>query len=821
MIPPERQRHVLLGLIVSLLVTGCSSDTTTGVLVVDLHTDLIPGIEFTGVEVALFEDIAALGGSPVRRVDEFALRDTGTRFQVASFSLPDGPWTLRSRLLSPLGAVVLEQRTVVEVTGNTSATVVMTRSCAGISCPGAADAVSALACLGGRCVDPRCTPESPSFCPAPECQSTTDCAAVAACAEQRCDFGVCLPVTIPFTCGSDLWCHPEDGCVSVSTDHCVDGVRNAGETNIDCGGACEPCVVGSASVAGYAWQPVFQGVSGLPVRGIWGTALDNRWAVVQGGFVLRDEGSGFEQQPFRFPQAETTPSTNIFIRGSAQHVWIYGDGPVAHYDGARWSSSYSGPRDEVRALWGADAETVWVGTQGGIIRRYDGSRWHRMATAIGAISDLEASSRNNVWAVAGNTFATEVWRSDGTSWIVDETVPPGDYSQLWPFSAEDVWAAGSTTLAHFDGVGWSTHPVPPGSGPIADLWGAPDGSLWLLRDDTPASLWHRTSEGWQASDAVLADSGKVWGWSESELMVTSGGQVLVYDGTDWQPEFDHATDETNWHAVWGIDPEQVWGAVGSDLVYGNGARWQLEHSASAAAGSFTKLHGSTPNNVWAIGAGRVLARRSASGWHEMTTTTQFSKVWAVGDNNAFAVNGTRNISFFDGSDWQAQDVPYSVRDIWALAADSAWAATDQGVIQFDGRDWRLMTDSPVASVIHGVAGDAMWVMVPFSSEIHRWDGVAWEQTADGLADNLGRYSLDTLWMSSEREVWGLSRSPLDDLGRLRRWDGTRWGPTTSLPLDSGWVPSGLWSPGEGEVWVALGDYTSGGTVLRARTADSP
>ncbi|MFK7987954.1 MAG: hypothetical protein AB8I08_18185, partial [Sandaracinaceae bacterium] len=47
-------------------------------------------------------------------------------------------------------------------------------------------------CVGGRCADPRCTPESAEFCPAPLCEEAADCPAAADCNSNVCVVGACL-----------------------------------------------------------------------------------------------------------------------------------------------------------------------------------------------------------------------------------------------------------------------------------------------------------------------------------------------------------------------------------------------------------------------------------------------------------------------------------------------------------------------------------------------------------------------------------------------------------------------------------------------------
>lgn len=206
----------------TLVLAACGSKEETAALFVDLQTDLVPGIEFIGVDVDVYPDVSSLDGNPSARGTTYALGNSTLPVRAAEFlTLPPGSKALRARLVDATGDVRLERIAVVDIGGNTTATLVMTRECQGVSCPGAGDDPSALACLGGRCVDPRCTPETPEFCPPAECDASTDCPAVSACAEQRCDFGVCFPTVRPLSCPAGTWCNPEQGCLPAATNRCL------------------------------------------------------------------------------------------------------------------------------------------------------------------------------------------------------------------------------------------------------------------------------------------------------------------------------------------------------------------------------------------------------------------------------------------------------------------------------------------------------------------------------------------------------------------------------------------------------------------------
>jgi len=183
---------------------GCSDDEHA--LFVDLRTDLVPGIEFVTVrttidgegEMVVPSDRAQdwVGGVRVAEGDEFA---PGTRTVVVA-------------LYDAFGGRVGSRVATVDHRQDLGITIVLTRDCSLIACPGPGAASDVSSCLSGRCVDPSCLPEAPDACPPPECNGTSDCPAAPACATAQCVSGACLYGGDDALCAADEYCAPESGC---------------------------------------------------------------------------------------------------------------------------------------------------------------------------------------------------------------------------------------------------------------------------------------------------------------------------------------------------------------------------------------------------------------------------------------------------------------------------------------------------------------------------------------------------------------------------------------------------------------------------------
>lgn len=236
------------------MLVACPS--TSSSLRVDLRTDLVPGLEFDGV-VTTLEDSS--------RMDHVVVeQDYFGGVQVARFDdLDDGSARLTVQLTRD-GEVIVERLVRAEVRGTSGVTVLVTRNCRGVACPIEGGDPVAETCVGGRCVDPGCTEETPELCEM-ACATAEDCPGTSACARPVCEGSACTAEPIPDACPAGMVCDPEQGCVdpacgscndsnACTADSCVDGTcANDPLDGMACGpGTCEMdrCVVRTDSLGG-------------------------------------------------------------------------------------------------------------------------------------------------------------------------------------------------------------------------------------------------------------------------------------------------------------------------------------------------------------------------------------------------------------------------------------------------------------------------------------------------------------------------------------------------------------------------------------------
>lgn len=207
-------RWVPLAFVLLLPVAGgCAGEGNR--LLVSLRTDYVAQVEFDEVRVFL----ALPSGSEEVRTHLVGPLDYTRGQRVVTFDgVPTGGQEVRAELT--LGNVLVGARTaLLSLSQDTSASLIVTRSCAGVMCPDGDDP-SATECAGGRCVSPACTLETPTAC-AGGCAEDRDCEAAVSCGQGQCTVeGSCVFIPIEGACGEGEYCDPTAGC----RPNCIGGL---------------------------------------------------------------------------------------------------------------------------------------------------------------------------------------------------------------------------------------------------------------------------------------------------------------------------------------------------------------------------------------------------------------------------------------------------------------------------------------------------------------------------------------------------------------------------------------------------------------------
>lgn len=198
----------VVGVVVLLSLAGCAGGGGAR-LVVDVKTDLRPGVDF----VAVRTEVASDAPDGIRRADTtsaLAGEDFVTGVRVTELeALPRGEYSIRATLVDAAARAVVARATRVRLRGDLGVVVLITRDCVDVECPMPGGDPSRTECQSGRCVSPDCREGCES-----ECSFDVECAVEVDCAEPRCVEGACLAEARDERCGAGQMCDAERGCVA-------------------------------------------------------------------------------------------------------------------------------------------------------------------------------------------------------------------------------------------------------------------------------------------------------------------------------------------------------------------------------------------------------------------------------------------------------------------------------------------------------------------------------------------------------------------------------------------------------------------------------
>jgi hypothetical protein len=261
-----------------------------------------------------------------------------------------------------------------------------------------------------------------------------------------------------------------------------------------------------------AWRALSPGPR-VALKGTWGSAPTNMWAVGEAGTIVHYDGRGVAQ----VPSGVSTTLNDVGGAGAA-NVWAVGAAGVAlRLVGCSWAPLATGTTAELHAVFAADAGEAWFGGDGATLLRVAGAD----VTPAGvpglppesAIRDIHGVAADDIWLVAsrfasGGAPTTFLSHFDGATWSAAQPldIQSGNFEwRLWALAPDDVWLSLGFVLIdtgmprptqgqeywRFDGLTWNQRLVPL---PIPDeIWmfgdGNPQGARGATFSFGPSDVW--------------------------------------------------------------------------------------------------------------------------------------------------------------------------------------------------------------------------------------------------------------------------------------------------------------------------------------------
>ncbi|MFT7578490.1 MAG: hypothetical protein ACI9MR_000148 [Myxococcota bacterium] len=191
---------------------------------------------------------------------------------------------------------------------------------------------------------------------------------------------------------------------------------------------------------------------------------------------------------------------------SSDDIWAVGTaGLVRHYDGQGWTTVDVGVTGELKGVWAAAADDIYLVGDGGVVLRGDGTTWAGVAPNGSAFNAVWGTDADNVY-VGG---VSGVWRTvtGGASWT-RVMQPPGRTQALWGSSATDLFAVGLYGIARYDGVSsWVEGYAP--FDEVHGVWGRSSTDVYAI--GAGGQLLHYDGSRWSRMRSQNGAGGKgVW-----------------------------------------------------------------------------------------------------------------------------------------------------------------------------------------------------------------------------------------------------------------------------------------------------------------------
>ncbi|MFT7580635.1 MAG: hypothetical protein ACI9MR_002308 [Myxococcota bacterium] len=442
---------------------------------------------------------------------------------------------------------------------------------------------------------------------------------------------------------------------------------------------------------------------------------------------------------------------------------------------------------------GPAPDAVWVPVNGLGLLFFDGANWSR--TPVTSLLTLHCDGQR---VIALDPTNDQSAHFDGTSWqfvstaLTNTPSLSADYVVQMAGSWDDLWGVqiapsqvSAARMVHFDGTAW-TAVRPDLFEKLRSVAQTPTGEVWAVGNN--GSVYRKgVGQSWvqMASPPTSETLISVAAPSDTEVWVTTGDTVFVYNGAMWTH--------------------------------------QLGLQAQALSAHTGKLY--------LGGDDGDLRKREGTGWRQLTRSAIGSKVVRSSSGAFYASGGRAGLERFDGTQWVAQNQPFDwdhTLAVWAISDDDIWLsglqldqpANVSSLFHWDGTSWtEHAIGTPLAfqnglTGLWGTGSDDVYAWNLQGDVVH-WDGAQWELLNGMLSvrpEFVRGFSGATVWAAGRVDAGDGSSVGFDMLSGAATWsslpDEMQYVAAMDTTGDQGWLVTE-----QGRVWeLAAGSWTEGAAL---------
>jgi hypothetical protein len=517
------------------------------------------------------------------------------------------------------------------------------------------------------------------------------------------------------------------------------------------------------------------------LRGVWGNAANNYWAVGEGGTIL-------------------------------------------HYDGTSWQPQTSGTLNKLYSVWGSSSTDIWAVGELGTVLHYDGAAWTTtVVPSSGTLASVFGSGPDNVWMVGGTAAATSIVLQKKTgNTFASVTVPGAGSVNLfdgWTSGPSDVWVAGAyngtdNTVFHLDNSGKWTGSKPSdvfGPSTVYSISGTSSSDVWAATQTDGLFLFSQNLTKQEATGNVLTDLFSVWSSAVGSVVFGTSDGNLLHRGLNRNTAYAAAPVPTA--TVPSI--VAVSGSSATDVTI-------LQKDATKLLSHFDGKFWSTPpnippetslNDLWVAPNGDVWTTAVAGRTYRngikvnngLSLAYDSVVVSGAAKDDVWIANDLAQIAHYNGISFTnfSNSIVPPIRGIYARNNIEAWFVGDKITLYqwtaangFVAKTVATVANTVNYLAISGVPGSGDIWLVGTNGTAARWNGVSWSKIDAQTTRNLTSVTAianDNVWL-------------VGDGGTVRHWNGTSLetpniGVNDPLPTTNYSDLRRIWAASATDIWA--------------------
>jgi len=280
--------------------------------------------------------------------------------------------------------------------------------------------------------------------------------------------------------------------------------------------------------------------------------------------------------PSAWKETTVGSAVNAIWGLDAKNIYAVGKGGlIVHFDGTSWKTMLNPEKDDLHAVYGTAANTIFAGGDAGLLG-YDGTAWTSLASSYDKPAIRGIWSNDAAFFAVGPGGAMRYRNKSSTYWSSVYFYPTTgkDFAAIWGTGTE-LYVVGKAGLV-----------------------------LKCTASCTQSSGWTTMTSG------TSSDLQGVWGAANNDIFAVGlDGTVIHYNGTAWSAMTSNTS--TYFYGVWGVGSKDVY-AVGNPIfkpdeaiMHYDGASWSKMPPSKGTVTFFDAWAGSA-TDVWVVGQSGIL-----------------------------------------------------------------------------------------------------------------------------------------------------------------------------------------------------------------------